>query len=328
MIIRARNILSHKSNAFLLLILFRMKMVKSVEEVSCLVDEWKTNKWTSPLILRSSLMSSKEPVSSNYIRQCLQSHDVLQYVKNQMYKNCRLYFDPICYPPPNNTLIDTTNNTVKDLIKHITLISQSSHGACLVSNSTRSGKVGTQLRIVCSHCTNSSTSKSPSNSNPKDYRQSCLHNDRKASRGKEGKSLNHRSSYQRSNCKFNLIISTDCNGYYIDCSVGCKEHSGHPHLSEDEMRFPSKLLDQSTTDDIKVTAEACASDGVNRNQVYLKKRIFLSRSQIRYKHAYHNRMISQLFPNAHNGIEKFSSFDSMMESFKERGDISYCCLYD
>ena len=82
------------------------------------------------------------------------------------------------------------------------------------------------------------------------FRVNTFHNKRKNSRGHDKKKLSRwRISKQSSCCEnrgcFSMFITIDDIGFYNLSHIGYQNHQNHPKLSQEEITYPSILLETS-----------------------------------------------------------------------------------
>ena len=150
------------------------------------------------------------------------------------------------------------------------------------------------------------------------YRTSTLCNDRKNTRGKEGKNLPRRRPTFRAmskehKCPFRFNIGIKDGVFYVISGSGCTKHEHHPKLDQDQINIPMKLLATAEKQLLIDIGKANANLSVGVNAIYEKTGKILSASNVRYLQGLHNDLkpLDKMKPQ--------NSPEAMVEYLKKNG---------
>ena len=97
-----------------------------------------------------------------------------------------------------------------------------------------------------------------------EHRPSSLHNDRKNTRGPEGKNMVRRTNTttcavkKELTCKMFFAVSWDRVGFFFSAGNGCANHNDHIQLNRNETLFPKRLIESLERD----VTESCGKSDV------------------------------------------------------------------
>ena len=191
--------------------------------------------------------------------------DLLQFTK-KMWVGRKFYFSIVKYP------IDGTKSTLKSsktlLTKDLQRAALSQGGYIIISNGTRKNKSGEVImRLRCNASKVYSNKKEKASKKAScEYRPSSLHNDRKNTRGPEGKNMMRRTNttcavQKELACKMFFAVSWDRAGFFFSAGNGCANHNDHIQLNRNETQIPNRLIDERLERD-DVTDESCGEADV------------------------------------------------------------------
>ena len=207
--------------------------------------------------------------------------DLLQFTK-KMRVGQKFYFSIVKYR------IDGTKLTLKSskilLTKDLQRAALSQGGYIIISNGTRKNKSGEVImRLRCNASKVYSNKKEKASKKAScEYRPSSLHNDRKNTRGPEGKNMVRRTNTTSCAVKKELAykmffaVSWDQAGFFFSAGNWCADHNNHIHLNQNETRFPSKLIESLERDVIESCRKANALNSTGRNVNFVRTGALLS----------------------------------------------------
>ena len=118
------------------------------------------------------------------------------------------------------------------------------------------------------------------------YIDTSLVNQRKNSRGSEGRSMARRCTTLVSDqsCPFQFSVQWDSIGYFVPLTrkKGCPFHNYHPAIDPENVSIPTRFLGQNEKETLFYLVQACCGNGISRSYVYSKIGRFLSCSKIAY----------------------------------------------
>ncbi len=252
----------------------------------------------------------------------LEHSNLLDFCKEK-YKGLKIYFNPDIYPSPSASETKAGMDKLRVDLERVA----HSHGYNIVSNGRKSicSKV-----FLCQSYRAYKSSALTSSSNIEEeapyYRSTSLHNDKKNSRGSDGRSLSRRTKSVRplssvNSCRFRFTLNWDPFGIFFCCGIGSAEHN-HYQLQPAEMCFPSPLLEGVRRETLKDLGGAYANCGVGRNYLFRKDGLYFSRSQVRYLYNDDEFIYNK---NAHDDHNETPP-GNLLKYFAESHDVSYCVL--
>jgi hypothetical protein len=191
--------------------------------------------------------------------------DLLQFTK-KMWVGRKFYFSVVKYP------INGTESTLKSsktlLTKDLQRAALSQGGYIIISNGTRKNKSGEVMQLRCSASKVYSNKKGKASKKAScEYHPSSLHNDRKNTRGPEGKNIVRRTNTTTTTtcavkkeltCKMFFAVSWDRAGFFFSAGNGCANHNDHIQLNRNETLFPKRLIESLERD----VTESCGKSDV------------------------------------------------------------------
>jgi hypothetical protein len=166
----------------------------------------------------------------------------------------------------------------------------------------------------------------------KDYCKESLKDDRKNSRGPQGKSMPQRTITNRPakvTCKIFLVIGKDDIGFFFVAGRGCVEHSGHIKINPEQKALQTRLLNKEDMQLLKNVSKANALNATGRNIMFAKTGQYLSSAQVRYR-AQMGKVLALLPQNGlpYDVIQKSTECGpDRLFAYFEQEKISFSCLY-
>lgn len=251
--------------------------------------------------------------------------DIATYLNGQDKSTERLYFCAATYPPPPSSKEKIPNNfnswirLKRDLEK-----SALASGSPVLSNGGKINSSGNHCKIfVCSYCYRNkrdSKAKQPTEKMP--HRSTTLINDRRNSRGLEGKKGVKRVKMTHKNeiCKFGFSIMWDEYGYFVTLirKSGHQLHNGHPkHHDPSLIPIPSRLLDEEEEETVNYVVESACNKAAGRNYMFKRMGKFISSMKIAY-----------LNEKNKESNTKEDDIESMLTDFEKSDEIRFTTLSD
>ena len=149
------------------------------------------------------------------------------------------------------------------------------------------------------------------------YRKRSFHNDKRNTRGYEGRHLprlsnTYRSSNLNDTCRYYFNVKYNESGFYIQHGHGCTHHCNHVKIGNGLDIVPPRLLSLAEKQLTQSVLNADAGLGTARN-VYLERtNIVLSRQNIKYLRNLDKNM--KRVPE----LEHLSSADKLIEFLQKR----------
>jgi hypothetical protein len=119
------------------------------------------------------------------------------------------------------------------------------------------------------------------------FRRTSFNNDRKNSRGKDGKTMSRQVTTQRPvsrdcRCKFCFYVGVDSRGFFVVPGYGSNVHTHHVKLNTQEIKFPTSLLPQDTRDVLADLINTNANLGVVVNFVEKRTGHLITRQNVHW----------------------------------------------
>jgi len=143
------------------------------------------------------------------------------------------------------------------------------------------------------------------------FRRTSFNNDRKNSRGKDGKTMSRQVTTQRPvsrdcRCKFCFYVGVDTRGFFVVPGYGSNVHTNHVKLNSQEIKFPTSLLPQDTKDVLADLINTNANLGVVVNFVEKSTQSIQKREYLltRLKEAYESETKEALIVKDQHLLDK------------------------
>ena len=96
------------------------------------------------------------------------------------------------------------------------------------------------------------------------------------------RSITHRPIDNTCNCSFFFSVQCDELGFFLAPRVGCKNHTFHPKLTDEQIAFPPRLINKETKSIIGKISKPDGNHAIAANVVFHTTGIMLSRHNIAY----------------------------------------------
>ena len=276
-----------------------------ITEASKLLQNWKS-------VLEFDVLLYGSIPESNF--------NILSYIDNK-YKLYppTVYFCKIKYPCVDGFSGPGWSFLLKELQRHSLC-----QGFSIASNGHGRSKKVRFIKCVHGFMYHNEVMKRTNVSNYRDYSAT---NDRKNTRGLEGKKMPRRSSTKRSLtkkncCPFCFQITYDNIGFYVVNGYGSCLHFGHPKVLSDKYIFPARLLSTEEKLIAKSVIDANASKGIVRNVISSRTGQSVSRSACAYLGTLNDDLNCM-----HNQKDEKSSSDLIIDFLKKK-NYDYITLYN
>ena len=215
-----------------------------------------TDKWKSIIPM--------EP--NDYSNKALSNLDALQFAgKGSPFgHNSPKFFCPIMYPTSGGFEGDGFRNLIKTFI-----LRAKENGANIIQKGFYKYRGTAMAQITCSR--SESYRGNFSDRADSTYRNFSFHNDKKNSRGRQGKRESRRSRTSRAlvnqdRCDFRILVNIDYkNGFFVVPGRGNVYHKNHPKCGCNSFKMSTKQLSQCNIDLIKDMHNSQSSSSIISN---------------------------------------------------------------
>ncbi len=293
--------------------------------VHCIVEPWAGSipfplyKWNKKILNVKSIFDNQsfdnQPINI----------DIAACVNGQDKSTNRLYFCPKTYPPPKSSSSPITKeqtswiNLKRDLEKSA-LVS----GNPILCNGGQKLSSGQYCKVFkCTYCyRNRRKSRAVETTENMPQRSTTLTNNRKNSRGTDGKNGVKRVKMTKKHevCKFNFSILWDEFGFYVSLlrKRGNHLHNGHPKpYDPTSIPIPTRLLDEEEEETINHVIESACNKAAGRNYMFKRMGKFISSMKVTYLNRKNN-----------SSPLKEDDIDLMLANFEKSNEIRFTTLSD